>query len=126
MKKIIFLLIIAVLVVALFGCSKQENKQEDSAPVKVSESFDIEIRDFSFSQNEHRVFAGDTVTWINEDNALHTVTSNTGNELNSEALEKGQKYSHTFLESGIYEYYCNFHPGMKAKVIVIDTPVTTN
>ena len=126
MKKIIFLLIIAVLVVALFGCSKQENKQEDSAPVKVSESFDIEIRDFSFSQNEHRVFAGDTVTWINEDNALHTVTSNTGNELNSEALEKGQKYSHTFLESGIYEYYCGFHPRMKAKVIVRDIPVTTN
>lgn len=61
---------------------------------------------------------GDTVIWTNQDNVNHTVTSDSGSELNSQRLVNGQTYSHTFVAAGVYTYHCSIHPSMKAKVTV--------
>ena len=65
---------------------------------------------------------GDSVTWINEDSAFHSVTSGTYDmplELfDSGYLDPFETFSYTFDESGIYDYYCTLHPWMEAMIIV--------
>lgn len=81
-------------------------------------SYDIQIKGFAFSPSALSIKVGDGVTWTNMDSAPHTITSDSGNELDSETLSKGNNYSHTFTTAGTYEYHCGFHPGMKATIIV--------
>ncbi|MEK6917789.1 MAG: plastocyanin/azurin family copper-binding protein [Nanoarchaeota archaeon] len=52
------------------------------------------------------------------DSAPHTVTSDSGSELNSGTISNGGVYSHTFNTAGTYKYHCAFHTSMKATVIV--------
>jgi plastocyanin len=53
--------------------------------------------------------AGTTVTWRNEDDIPHTVTSAT-RLFKSSALDTDDTYSFTFTEPGMYEYFCSL-PG---------------
>jgi copper-containing nitrite reductase len=58
-----------------------------------------------------------TVTWINNDDAPHTVTATDGS-FNSGNLNAGQSWTHTFIAAGTYTYYCSYHPWMKGTVVV--------
>ena len=58
-----------------------------------------------------------TVTWVNNDAAPHTVTATDGS-FNSGNLNAGQSWSHTFTAPGTYTYYCAYHSWMKGTVIV--------
>lgn len=110
MKKIILGLVIVILLIN--GCvSPQSTKINEN-------SLNIQINNFAFNPSETKIKKGETVTWTNLDDAAHTVTSQTGMELNSEALNKGEIFTHTFSQSGIYDYHCKFHPRMKGKIIV--------
>jgi amicyanin len=80
--------------------------------------YNIEIKSFAFSPSELKISVGETVKWTNYDSVKHTVTSDTGNELDSQLLSKEEIYSHTFNTKGIYEYHCTPHPSMKGKIIV--------
>ena len=57
-----------------------------------------------------------TVTWVNNDQAPHTVTD-TG-VFDSGNMNTGQSWTHTFTTPGTYEYHCTYHPWMKGTVIV--------
>ncbi|MBS3091281.1 cupredoxin domain-containing protein [Candidatus Pacearchaeota archaeon] len=81
-------------------------------------TYNVNIRGFAFSLSTITINAGDTVIWTNNDPTGHTVTSDSGSELSSSTLSKGNTYSHTFNTAGTYSYHCTPHPGMKAKVIV--------
>jgi amicyanin len=65
---------------------------------------------------------GESVTWINEDAAFHSVTSGNYNDPNtlfdSGHLEPNKSFTIKFEESGIYDYFCTLHPWMKGKVVV--------
>jgi len=87
-------------------------------PETGSKMYNINIVNFAFTPASLTIKKGDGVIWTNEDGVSHTVTSDSGNELDSEMLGNGQKYQHVFENSGIYEYHCTPHPGMKAKIIV--------
>ncbi|MGH3926295.1 MAG: cupredoxin domain-containing protein, partial [Pseudonocardiaceae bacterium] len=70
------------------------------------------------------VAVGDTVTWTNNDTALHTVTVTDGPEIfESELLNPGDTFTYTFTKAGTYEYYCAVHPDMKASVLVTGADV---
>ncbi|MGQ0773968.1 MAG: cupredoxin domain-containing protein [Pseudonocardiales bacterium] len=70
------------------------------------------------------VAVGDTVTWVNNDDALHTVTVTDGPEtFESELMNPGDTFSYTFTMAGLYEYYCAVHPDMKASVLVAGADV---
>jgi len=120
MKKAFFVFGVLILLF-LVGCSSNNQGNQDNTNAVNSElvgAKTIEIKDFGFSQPELRIKKGETITWINQDSVKHTVTSDVGNELNSDFLSKTESYSHTFDSSSIFEYHCNAHPSMKAKVIV--------
>ena len=78
----------------------------------------ISIVGFAFSPATITINAGEMVGWINEDSAQHTVTSDSGSEINSPYLSKGETYSHVFMTPGTFNYHCAFHSGMSGTVIV--------
>jgi len=84
----------------------------------VSSGNNVKINNFVFSPATLTIKVGDSVTWTNNDNTQHTVTSDTGSELASSTLAKGQTYSHIFNTAGTYDYHCSIHTSMKAKIIV--------
>ncbi len=121
MRKI-FLMFFVLSALVIAGCG--QNPQASSAnsggdiPSTIVDGNRVVIKDFSFNSNEINVKIGEKVTWVNNDNVKHTITSDSGDELNSELFGKGEKYEHVFNAAGEYNYYCKPHPYMKGKVIV--------
>jgi len=63
------------------------------------------------------VSVGDTVTWFNDDDQLHTVTE-VNNEYDSSLMSPGDTFEYTFTQEGTSDYYCIVHPWMVGTVIV--------
>ena len=82
-----------------------------------AEDATAKIDNFTFVPARLTVKAGTTVTWRNEDDIPHTVTSVT-QLFKSRALDTDDSFSFTFTESGTYEYFCSLHPRMTATVVV--------
>ena len=82
-----------------------------------SQGIEVKIDNFSFSPQDITVAPGTMVTWVNQDDIPHTVTS-TADLFKSKALDTDDKFSFTFDKSGTYEYYCSIHSKMTGKVIV--------
>lgn len=78
----------------------------------------ITISNFSFMPAKLSVPAGTEVTWINQDDIPHTVTSNDGKTFASQLLDTGDTFRFRFAEPGTYAYHCALHPFMTAQVIV--------
>jgi len=81
----------------------------------------VSIQDFFFDPGQLTVAPGTTVTWVNEGQAPHTVTSTDGKELDSATLQPGDTYSFTFEDDDAgetYAYQCTIHPQMTASVKV--------
>jgi copper-containing nitrite reductase len=71
-----------------------------------------------YSVNVLTVKVGTTVTWTNDDpNQMHTVTDVNG-AFDSGFMETGDSFSYTFEEPGDFEYFCQPHPWMRARVVV--------
>ena len=73
--------------------------------------------------NKLQVRTGEFVSWFNNDITIHTVTSGVAPDgsdgnFNSGDLNPGFKFSHTFLESGTYPYYCLYHPWQTGVIVV--------
>lgn len=77
----------------------------------------IEIRQLAYGQEEVRVAPGTTVTWVNRDPLVHTVTADDA-AFDSDSIEPGQSWSRTFPEAGDFPYHCTPHPFMTARVVV--------
>ena len=70
------------------------------------------------------VNVGGAVTWTNGTDKPHTVTSDSGSELDSGTVEASKTFSHSFSAVGTFSYHCTIHPYMVAKVVVIAAGVT--
>jgi plastocyanin len=77
----------------------------------------VKISNFTFTPQQVTVKAGDTVTWTNEDDIPHTVTSKTM-LFRSKALDSDDKFSFSFAKPGIYAYFCSLHPMMTGTIVV--------
>ncbi len=58
-----------------------------------------------------------TVTWKNVDVSHHTVTG-PDRSFESGNINPDGSYTHTFTSAGEYAYVCDYHPWMKATVVV--------
>jgi plastocyanin len=68
------------------------------------------------------VDSGKTITWVNQDRGLHTVTTGYYDTPDG-MVESGQiapedKFSFTFDSPGQFHYYCRLHPWMEGTIIV--------
>jgi plastocyanin len=78
----------------------------------------VKIDNFSFGPANITVPAGTTVTWTNNDDVPHVVTSDDNKMFKSKALDTDDRFSFTFTKPGTYNYYCAIHPKMVAKIVV--------
>ena len=58
-----------------------------------------------------------TVTWVNDDQAIHTVTA-TDSSFDSGNILPGGTFTHTFTTPGTYDYLCIYHHWMQGRVVV--------
>jgi plastocyanin len=77
----------------------------------------ITIDDFSYALVQLETAPGTPVTWIQKDDAPHTVVS-VEHKFKSRALDADESFSFTFQDPGTKEYFCSVHPRMTGKILV--------
>jgi plastocyanin len=114
-----------ILVIAVSGCSTQKTPVQPTTPASGPSTSgnlgikkDVEISGFAFNPSTLTIPKGATVIWTNKDSAPHTIISDSGNEIMSDSISKGETFAHTFNIPGTYSYHCSIHPSMKGTVIV--------
>ena len=80
-------------------------------------SVTIEIDRFKFTGPEEQLSVGDEITWINRDIAPHTATAE-DNSWDSGRLNTGESWAMMIEDGQSANYFCRFHPMMKARLPV--------
>lgn len=83
---------------------------------------EVFIQGLNYTPSSRTIPVGTTVTWTNQSNMVHTVTSGSNRMHNglfdSGDLTPGDTFSYTFDEPGTYPYFCRPHVGMSGTVVV--------
>ena len=133
-KKIIIIGIIGFAIILGIALSFSNNTVEENndettlvikgdvvMPTKVSRP-GCEIDDRCYAPSLILTKKGNSVTWVNEDSAFHSVTSgfyDSPTELfDSGHLDPFESFTFTFDEVGDYDYFCTLHPWMKGQVTI--------
>jgi plastocyanin len=85
---------------------------------KLASAATVKIDNFSFGPANITISTGTTVTWTNNDDVPHIVSSDDNKMFKSKALDTDDHFSFTFTKPGTYNYYCAIHPKMTAKIVV--------
>lgn len=111
---------LALVVGAAAACSGGEdtgNGNGGSAVTEIPEGAAvIDQKSLKFSPNKVTVKAGDTVYFKNSETAIHNVAVD-GEDVTG-TMRRGAVSSYTFENAGEYKISCQFHPQMKATVVV--------
>ncbi|MDE1725018.1 MAG: hypothetical protein KGH76_03860 [Thaumarchaeota archaeon] len=112
-----YLVVICLVSVVTFSLSFAE------IPVVIPLGAANQNNPFSLSPSTLEVQVNDTVTWKNQDTAVHTVTTGKSGlgfdgRIDSGIIQPGGTFSYTFTKTGLYQYYCLFHPWMTGFVNV--------
>src|SRR5262245_51713511 len=92
-----------VLTILLFGAME--------VPARAA-TIQITTTDLVFAPSEVSAKVGDTIEWINKDVFAHTATARNGDfDVN---LPPKKTVTSVLNKAGTVEYYCRFHPNMKA------------
>jgi plastocyanin len=111
MKKHMFF---AGLLFLFIACNKEKNIDNNNGTGNPNT---ISMKNSVFSPANLQININATVTWINDDNMVHTVTSANGT-FNSGDIAPGTKFTYTFTNTGTYNYHCAYHPDMIGAIIV--------
>ncbi|MDX6642094.1 MAG: hypothetical protein QOD76_56 [Solirubrobacteraceae bacterium] len=76
----------------------------------------VQTGDFFFAPKEIRVKAGQTVTWTNTGQTIHTVK---GPGFFSQAIDPTKRYSYRFARAGRFAYLCTLHPAQMRGTVVV-------
>ena len=74
---------------------------------------------YGFSPATLTIRVGTTVIWKNVSAAPHTLTSDDGQTFDSGTVAVGGTYRFTFKRAGAFAYHCNYHPYMRATIVVV-------
>ena len=76
----------------------------------------ITMENLVISPAEVSAKVGDTIEWINKDIFAHTATARNGDW--DVTMPPKKTVSSVLKKAGTVEYYCRFHPNMKAVLII--------
>jgi plastocyanin len=82
----------------------------DAATVKIT------MQDLVVSPAEASAKVGDTIEWINKDIVAHTATARNGDW--DVMMPSKKTVTSVLKKAGTVEYYCRFHPNMKATLVI--------
>ncbi len=113
MRRTIQSLTIALAVLACGALAFTQSASGEDATAEVT------IRDDRFTDARLTVAAGTTVTWTHKGNNQHSVSALEG-DWDSGLLMRGETFSYTFTEPGVYAYLCRQHllQGMRGTITV--------
>ncbi len=77
----------------------------------------ITMQNLVFSPAEVSAKVGDTIEWINKDVFAHTATARNGDW--DVMMPPKKTVTSVLMKAGTIEYYCRFHPNMKAVLNVV-------
>ena len=77
----------------------------------------VTISNFAFTPTETVISVGDTVTFKNGDDTIHSVLAD-DSSFHSQALDSGDEFSFKFVKAGVFSYHCGLHPFMQGKITV--------
>ena len=77
----------------------------------------VTISNFAFAPEAITIAVGDTVTFVNGDDTIHSVVADDGS-FHSDGLDTDDKFAMTFTKPGKIAYHCGLHPFMKGEIIV--------
>lgn len=75
-------------------------------------TIEITMENLVISPAEVSAKVGDTINWINKDVFAHTATAKNGDF--DVTLAPKKSASSVLKKAGMVEYYCRYHPNMKA------------
>lgn len=94
--------------------------QEPDQTQAMTASADIVL--FAYTPATLDIAPGTTVTWLNHDSIIHSVTSGSpdapGDLFDSGLFDQDQTFSYTFDEPGDFPYFCTRHTFMQGTVHV--------
>ena len=130
----IFLTVIVVSVLALIGIgigmvSILRASAVGGNPVPIAQTTPaigvthVFIHNNAYQPANIQVVWGTTVSWTNQDTAIHSVvlphiSDSETDIMESGPLDKGQTFNYTFLARGTFQYYCIEHQDMIGIVTV--------
>jgi plastocyanin len=94
----------------LFAASHRASSAPEQPPL-------VRIQGFAFHPATLTVSPGETVTFVNDDDDAHTVTSR-DRLFDSGGLDTHERWSHRFEAAGTYPYFCALHPMMIGTIVV--------
>jgi len=115
MKTRIFLLssVLIIVAVLIVSCYKSKSSYNSSSTTNSK----VSITSSGFSPASVTIVTGSTVSWTNNDNMAHTVTTADGG-INSGDIAPQSSYTKTFTTAGTYNYYDAHNTNMTGVLIV--------
>ena len=115
----------AAAAVLLAGCGGSDSgtTKPETAVSNAAGNSAVTVKQFQFMPAELTVKAGTNVTWINQDDIVHTATSGAtpgtaDGTFDGQMDGRGKSFSHVFDRPGRYPYFCNRHTSMTGTVVV--------
>lgn len=125
---------LAAVSLAVAGCGSDDSTDPgpDGAPSAVESTPSTEtdaaegngdiatvgMKGIAFNPEDITVKVGQKVTWTNNEDVPHNVTSEEGADFASETFGEGGTFEYTPEEAGTIKYVCTIHPGMDGTVTV--------
>jgi len=112
---------LVALALGAVGCGGSSSKKSSSTAAGTSPAAApgaISMKGLRFHPASATVRVGQKVTWTNDDNLDHNVTSTHGAKFMSRAFGHAHTYAFTPRKPGTVSYVCTLHPGMVAKLVV--------
>jgi plastocyanin len=111
MRKLLLMLAVAVTALAVAG------------PAGAATTKTVNIFGSTFSPKSVTITEGDTITWVNRDNANHQILADKG-QFVSAILRPRQTFSFTFNAAGTYTYKDELNTRLRGRVDVKGLPPT--
>ncbi len=89
-----------------------------------SAEYKVGMQDWIFTPEELTISAGDSVTWLNDDNADHNLAfyevrpAGAPTEKKPQDIRVGQEYSLVFNQTGVFKYVCKIHRRQDMKGVI--------
>ncbi|MGH8872850.1 MAG: plastocyanin/azurin family copper-binding protein [Acidimicrobiia bacterium] len=123
MKRILTITALIAAAAMLAACSYPRKHDPEKLAPPNGGSNTIAIRDNEFIPAELTLEAGSEVTWVWDDGSIdHNVV---GDSFASDIKSDGT-FTHTFTESGTYEYLCTLHSSMTGVITVTEPSFVEN
>jgi plastocyanin len=102
-----------------FSTTSNGSGDESASPTSVNDSqVTIDIQGYAYHPSNISVPRGAKVTWLNDDNVVHTATEKGNAAWDTQIIHSGESKTIEFDSPGTFRYYCTIHPYMVGTLTV--------